>query len=89
MATIKNRRKIESGKIFDAYFDASEKDKLDTVIIQKGRPFGAGTYPEEYPSFDWNGKTYAITAYDHHNGHFSKFTDRSAIYGLYIGEVIF
>lgn len=88
MKNLKNNRKVESGKIFNAYFAACENDKLDTVIVEKGRPFGYGYYEEEYPSFVWNGKTFAVTGYDHFNGHMSKFTDRAAIFGLYIAEVV-
>ena len=88
MNTLKNNRKVESGKIFNAYFEACENGKLDRVIVEKGRPFGRGYWVEEYTSFEWNGKTFAVLGYDHYNGHFSGFTDGAAIYGLYIAEVV-
>ena len=88
MNTLKNHRKVESGKIFNAYFESCNDKKLDTVIVEKVRPFGRGRYNQEYTSFEWNGKTFAVTGYDHYNGHFSGYTDRSSIYGLYIAEVV-
>lgn len=88
MKKLKNNRKVESGKIFNAYFKACENDKLDRVIVEKGLPFGQGYYVREYTSFEWNGKTFAVTGYDHYNGHFSGFTDRAAIFALYIAEVV-
>lgn len=88
MKTLKNNRKVESGKIFNSYFDACENDKLGRVIVKKGLPFGREYVEEEYTSFEWDGKTFAITGYDHYNGHFSGFTDRAAIFGLYIAEVV-
>lgn len=88
MKNLKNNRKVKSGKIFNAYFAACENDKLDTVIVEKGLPFGRGFYSKEYRAFEWNGKTFVVTGYDHYNGHFSRFRDRNAIYGLYIAEVV-
>lgn len=88
MNTLKNNRKVESGKIFNAYFDACENDKLGVVTVKKGLPFGRGFVEEEYTSFPWNGKTFVVTGYDHYNGHISRFTDRATIFGLYIAEVV-
>lgn len=85
---LKNTRKVKSGKIFNAYFEAYENDKLGVVTVKKALPFGRGCVEEEYTSFPWNGKTFVVTGYDHYNGHFSGFTDRNAIYGLYIAEVV-
>lgn len=83
MATLKNRRKIETGRIFNAYFNA----EIYQTKVEKGRPFGEGVYTEMVNAFDYNGKTYAVLAYDHFNGHFSGFKDRSAIYALFIAEI--
>lgn len=85
---LKNTRKVKSGKIFNAYFEACENDKLGRVKVKKGLPFGRGYYEEEYTSFQWNGKTFAVMGYDHYNAHFSGYTDRNAIFGLYIAEVV-
>src|SRR5699024_5347657 len=75
MNTLKNNRKVESGKIFNAYFEACENDKLYRVLVEKGLPFGRGYKTKEYSAFEWNGKTFAVLGYDHYNGHFSGFTD--------------
>jgi len=83
MKTLANRRKLESGRIFNAYFEA----EIYPVEVTKGRPFGAGSYKEYVSAFDFNGKTYAILGYDHFNGHFSDFKDKSAVYGLLIAEI--
>lgn len=84
MATLKNYRKVESGRIFNAYFDAQHYQ----TQVEKGRPFGRGTYQVTVDAFDFNGKTYAVLSYDHFNGHFSGFLDRNAVFGLYIAEVV-
>jgi len=83
MATLANRRKVESGRIFNAYFEAETYQ----TKVEKGRPFGAGTYDVTVEAFDFNGKTYAILDYDHFNGHFSGFKDKAAVYGLSIAEI--
>lgn len=83
MKTLKNNRKVQSGKIFNAYFNACENDKLGRVTVKKEfqlLPFGRGYYEEEYISFEWNGKTFVVTGYDHYNG--------IVICGLYIAEVV-
>lgn len=85
MPTLKNHRKVESGKIFDAYFNAEHFQ----TQIEKKRPFGLrGGWEETVTAFNFNGKTYAVTGYDHFNGHFSGFTDRAAIFGIYIAEIV-
>lgn len=88
MRTLTNKRKVQGGNIFNAYFEACKNDKLGVVTVKKGLPFGRGYYEEDYSSFKWNGKTFAVIGYDHHNGHLSRFTDRTAIFGLYIAEVV-
>jgi len=42
MATLKNRRKVKSGKIFEAYFVAEHYQ----TQIEKRRPFARWTYQE-------------------------------------------
>lgn len=86
--TLRNNRKVEGGKIFNAYFDACENDKLGMVTVRRSLPFGRGYVEEEYTCFPWNGKTFVVTGYDHYNGHMSRFRDKNAIYGLYIAEVV-
>ncbi len=83
MKTLVNRRKVEKGRIFNAYFDAN----LYEIEVTRSRPFGAGTYQENVKVFDFNGKTYAILGYDHFNGHFSGYKDPAAVFGLRIAEV--
>jgi len=83
MATLTNRRKIESGRIFNVYFEAETYQ----TKVEKSRPFGAETYNITVEAFDFNGKTYAILGYDHFNGHFSGFKDRLSVYGLFIAEI--
>jgi len=83
MKTLSNKRKVESGRIFNAYFEAEPYE----VEITKTRPFGRGSYNEIVGAFDFNEKTYAILGYDHFNGHFSGFNDRAAVYGLLIAEI--
>lgn len=83
MKTLGKKRKIESGKLFNAYFDA----ELYQVEIRKGLPFGRGWYDETVNCFEVNGKEYAVLGYDHFNGHFSGFMDRTAIFGIYIAKV--
>lgn len=87
MNTLKNRRKVESGKIFEAYFEACKNGKLGRVLVRRSLPFGRGHEDKEYRSFQWNDKTFAVTGYDHYNGHLSNYTDRDSIYGLHIAEV--
>ena len=90
MNRLKNKRKVEEGsKIFDAYFGACENDNLDTVVVFIGGSFGFGGKIMEYPCFKWNEKTFAVTGYDHYNGHFSGYTNRADIFELYIAEVVF
>ena len=89
MATLKNRRKVESGKLFDAYFLAAENGEMEEVIIEMSFPFGRGKYEVLKPCFDWNGKTYAVLGYDHFNGHISGFSDRAAVFSISIAECVF
>lgn len=84
-----NRRKVESGKIYNAYFDACENDELYTSVYTKKAPFGGGWSEDvEVQCFDFNEKTYAVLGYDHFNGHMSGFSDPAAIFGLYIAELV-
>ena len=81
MATLNKNRKIESGKLFDAYFESAANKDFDTVYIDGEN--------REYRCFDFEKKTFAVTGYDHYNGHLSGYTDQAAIYGLYISEVAY
>jgi hypothetical protein len=83
MATLANKRKVQSGRIFNAYFDSV----LYQTEVEKGRPFGTGSYDVTVTAFDFNNKTYAVLGYDHFNGHFSNYKDKSAVYGLFIAEI--
>ena len=68
MGTLKNRRTIESGRIWNAYFAAARNGELGTYPITKGRAFGAGTYTEDHVVFYWGDKMYAILSESHYNG---------------------
>lgn len=83
MNTLANRRKLQSGKIFDAYFNS----EIYQTEIEKGVPFKTHTVTCTVNAFDYNGKTYAVLGYDHFNGHFSGFKDRSAVFAITIAEI--
>ena len=89
MAKLTNRRRIESGKLWDAYFKAAKGDNLHECEIEKKGPFGLTKHDEikVYTSFVCDGREYAVISYDHFNGHFSRFADESAIYGIEIATV--
>lgn len=74
MSTLKNHRKITSGKIWISYFKAAKSQKL---------------YPNEkgQPVFESDGKDYVVTSYDHFNAHFSGYSDENAIFSMRIAEV--
>lgn len=83
---LKNTRNVKgNSRIFNDYFNA----EVEVKEITKNRPFGGGSYQEEHECFfaESTGKWYAILGYDHFNGHFSKFKDRSAVFGLRVAEV--
>lgn len=89
MATLKNYRTVESGRIWNDYFKAAKSDSFDFEVIEKKAPFGLrGGSEITMKTFESNGKTYAVRGYDHFNAHFSGFTDETAIYGLHIAEVV-
>lgn len=89
MTTLKNYRTVESGHIWNSYFNAAQSGNLDFEVIEKKAPFGLrGGSEETMPTFKSGGKTYAVRGYDHFNAHFSGFTDETAIYGLHIAEVV-
>lgn len=78
-----NRRKVYSGRIFNAYFNA----EIFQTEVEKGLPFGRGVCDRIVNAFNFNEKTYAVLGYDSFNGHFSAYKDRAAVYGLYIAEI--
>jgi hypothetical protein len=89
MATLKPTRKIESGKIWDAYFKAAKNRELFEVVVEKKRPFGLGCYDElQSDCFKVGDKTYTATGFDHFNAHISGFTDETCIYGIYVREIV-
>ena len=92
---LKNKRKIESGKIFNAYFKAKIYEafidkKIPKADMVKGGITGENysTYLESVRAFRCNGKEYAIISFDHFNGHFSGFKDPAAIFGIEIAEIV-
>ena len=89
MATLKNHRTIESGKLWDAYFTQAKSGQLDFELIEKKAPFGLrGGTEKTMKTFEFNGKKYSVKGFDHFNAHFSGFTDESSIYGIHIAEVV-
>lgn len=82
MATLKRERKVQEGSmIFDAYFEGTYQKNI-TV----GKGWAATQTAKD--CFKVGEKEYAVTGYDHYNGHFSGFTDRGAIFGIFVAEVV-
>ena len=90
MSTLKNHRTIKSGKLWNAYFEQAKTGHLGFEVVEKKAPFGRRWhYEENYNTFRSNEKIYAVKGFDHFNGHFSNFTDESAIQAIHIAEVCF
>lgn len=81
---LKNYRKIESGRIFDAFFSEEEVEVTVTVNPAFGRGW---PYEKKMQGFEYKGKTYVVRGFDHFNAHFSGFRDRATIYGIFIAEL--
>lgn len=80
---LRNKRKVESGRIFNAYFNA----EIYPIEVEIGIPFCTDTYSKIVSAFDYNSKTYAVLGHHHFNGHFSGYKDKAAVYGLIIAEI--
>lgn len=87
MATLKNHRKINSGRIYSDYFKA-EIFKLE--IDFKG-PFGDSSkdYLKSMDCFVSGSQIYAIRDIDHFNGHLSGWQNPSAVFSIKIAMVDF
>lgn len=87
MKALGRRKYYEIGtKMFEAWYKANTGNKTYQITIRKYKNFKSWT--EDCVAFDLNGKTYTEDGIDHFNGHFSGYTDRSALYGVYLREII-
>lgn len=89
MKTLAERKYYEEGtELFEAWLNANKNDKFytETVTVRpiKYKHF---TFWEDVWAFDYKGRAYVECGIDHFNGHFSNFTDRSALYGVYLRQI--
>ena len=70
-------------KVYNAYFEACENKTIyqDYIDLKNGIRKSIDVFPFE-------NVIYAVRGYDHFNGHLSSFTDRSAVFDIYVSKVI-
>ncbi len=89
MKTLAEKKYYEEGtELFEAWLNARKKDSffIETVTVRPVK-YKHFTYEKDVYCFEYKGKTYTECGVDHFNGHFSNFTDRSALYGVYLRQV--
>jgi hypothetical protein len=89
MKTLAEKKYYEEGtELFEAWLNARKKDGffIETVTVRPVK-YKHFTYEEDVWCFEHKGKAYTECGIDHFNGHFSNFTDRSALYGVYLRQI--
>ena len=89
MKTLGEKKYYEEGtELFEAWLNARKKDSffVETVTVRPIK-YKHSTYEKYVYCFEYKGKAYTECGIDHFNGHFSNFTDRSALYGVYLRQV--
>ncbi|HSH50426.1 MAG TPA: hypothetical protein VK982_01745 [Bacteroidales bacterium] len=76
----------KGSKKFEAWYNAMTNDKMYEIEVRRHKNFD--WWDETDLVFDFNGKTYSECGIDNFNGHFSGYTDRAALYGVYLREVV-
>lgn len=84
MPTIKRVSKIKNteSKIWKSYFKAA---KEDTLQLQECATKDYSS--RNFQTFTLGSKTYAVTSFDHFNGHMSNVTNEAAIYAIYVALI--
>lgn len=89
MKTLAEKKYYEEGtELFEAWLNARKKDGffIETVTVRPIK-YKHSTYEKDVYCFEHKGKAYTECGVDHFNGHFSNFTDRSALYGVYLRQI--